>query len=168
MNSNQLQILNHLQVKQILKRIAYQIYETHFNEKELVIAGIEGRGFSVAQLLVDELMIIAKIKVQLITISMDKVNPTGSGVSLSNEKAKLNNLPIIVVDDVLNTGKTLVYGITPFIRAKAKRIQVAVLVDRNHKNFPISADYIGMQLSTTLQEHVSVEIQKGKINVFLN
>jgi pyrimidine operon attenuation protein/uracil phosphoribosyltransferase len=168
MSSPNVQILNDLQVKQIIKRIAYQVYENHFNEKDLVIAGIDGRGTYIAQLLFDELVSISKIKIELLNITLDKVNPTGSTVKLSNENAKIADKNVIVVDDVLNTGRTLVYALTPFIRAKAKRIQIAVLVDRNHKDFPVMADYTGMQLSTTLQEHVSVTIEKKKVNVYLN
>jgi pyrimidine operon attenuation protein / uracil phosphoribosyltransferase len=168
MSSETIQILTDSQVKQIVKRIAYQVFENHFNDKELIIAGIEGRGTYVAQLLFDELTSISKIKVILIEIALDKTNPSGHTVKLSNENITIADQHVIVVDDVLNTGRTLVYAITPFIRAKAKKIQVAVLVDRNHKNFPISADYIGMELSTTLQEHVSVIIEKKKVNVYLN
>jgi pyrimidine operon attenuation protein/uracil phosphoribosyltransferase len=168
MNDTRVQILTDMQVKQMIKRISYQIYENHFNEKELIIAGIDGKGNHIAQLLFDELSAISKIRLHLLQIHIDKKNPTGSGVTLSDEKLKLADKKVIVVDDVLNTGKTLVYALTPFIRAKAARIQTAVLVDRNHKNFPVSADYIGMSLSTTLQEHVSVTIEKKKVNVYLS
>ncbi len=168
MTANNIQILTDIQVKQMIKRIAYQIYENHFNDKELVLAGIDGRGYQIAGMLFDELGGISGLKLSLVCIQLDKENPTGAGVHLDDEKIKLTDKSVIVVDDVLNTGRTLVYGLTPFIKAKAKRIQVAVLVDRNHKNFPISADYIGMQLSTTLQEHVSVTIEKKKVNVYLN
>ena len=168
MSQQKVQILNNIQVNQMIKRIAYQIYENHFNDKDLIIAGIDGRGDYIAHLLADQLAEISKLKIAYVTIKLDKDNPTGSSVSLSNEKLTLQDKNVIVVDDVLNTGRTLVYALTPFIRAKAKRIQVAVLVDRNHKNFPISADYTGMQLSTTLQEHVSVTIEKKKVNVYLS
>lgn len=168
MTTNKVQILTDSQVKQMIKRIAYQIYENHFNDKELIIAGIDGRGYQIAGMLHDELLTIAGLKLSLVCIQLDKENPTGAGVHLDNEQLKLSSKSVIVVDDVLNTGRTLVYALTPFIKAKAKRIQVAVLVDRNHKNFPISADYVGMQLSTTLQEHVSVTIEKKKVNVYLN
>lgn len=168
MDASKVQILTDIQVKQMIKRISYQIYENHFNEKDLIIAGIEGRGTHIAQLLFDELSAISKIRLHLLHIKLDKDNPTGSGVSLNDEKVKLGDKNVIVVDDVLNTGRTLVYALTPFIRAKAKRIQIAVLVDRNHKNFPVSADFIGMSLSTTLQEHVSVTIEKKKVNVYLS
>lgn len=167
MSESILQILNDAQVKQMIKRIAYQIYENHFNEKELIIGGIDGKGASVAQLIYDELVSISKLNIQLVTVSLDKNNPTGSSVALSTENIKIEGKSVLVIDDVLNTGRTLVYALTPFIRAKAKRIQVGVLVDRNHKNFPVAADYIGMQLSTTLQEHVDVRIEKKKVNVYL-
>jgi pyrimidine operon attenuation protein/uracil phosphoribosyltransferase len=168
MSNSKVQILTDLEAKQIIKRIAYQIYENHFNEKNIVIAGIDGRGTYIAQLLYTELEAISNIKIELINITLDKVNPTGNTVKLSNGNTKIADRNVIVVDDVLNTGRTLVYALTPFIRAKAKRIQVAVLVDRNHKDFPISADYIGMELSTTIQEHVSVTIEKKKVNVYLS
>ncbi|MCU0441034.1 MAG: phosphoribosyltransferase [Bacteroidia bacterium] len=167
MSESVVQILNDAQVKQIIKRIAYQIYENHFNNKELIIGGIAGRGATVAQLIYDELVSISKLNIQLVTVSLDKDNPTGGSVTLSSENTKIEGKSVIVIDDVLNTGRTLVYALTPFIRAKAKRIQVGVLVDRNHKNFPVAADYIGMQLSTTLQEHVDVRIEKKKVNVYL-
>jgi pyrimidine operon attenuation protein/uracil phosphoribosyltransferase len=148
--------------------MAYQIYENNFGEKELIIAGIEGRGSSIAELLFEELSKICKIKLHLLEIHLDKKNPTGGSVLLSDEKIKITDKNVVVVDDVLNTGKTLVYGLTPFIRNKAKQIRVAVLVDRNHKNFPISADFIGISLSTTLQEHITVLIEKKKVNVYLS
>jgi pyrimidine operon attenuation protein / uracil phosphoribosyltransferase len=168
MSDETIQILNDSQVKQIIKRIAYQIFENHFNDKELIIAGIDGRGTHIAQLLYEEINAISKIKVKRMDIELDKVNPSGNTVKLSDESYSITDKNVIVVDDVLNTGRTLVYALTPFIRAKAKKIQIAVLVDRNHKSFPVSADYIGMELSTTLQEHISVTIEKKKVNVYLN
>jgi pyrimidine operon attenuation protein/uracil phosphoribosyltransferase len=168
MSQTAIQILDDSQVKQIIKRIAYQVYENHFNDKELIIAGIDGRGTHIARLLFSELEQISKLKLHLLNISLDKLNPIGSNVQLSDEAVKITDKNVIVVDDVLNTGRTLVYALTPFIRAKAKKIQIAVLVDRNHKNFPVSADYRGIELSTTMQEHVSVTIERKKVNVYLS
>jgi len=167
MSIKKTQILADSQVKQIIKRIAYQIFENHFTDKSIILAGVEGNGTYIAQLIHDELVSITSIKVQQIIISLDKQNPTGSGVHLSDEKIKLSDKNVVVVDDVLNTNRTLVYALTPFIRARAKRIQVVVLVDRNHKKFPVAADYIGLQLSTTLQEHIEVNIEKKKVSVNL-
>jgi pyrimidine operon attenuation protein / uracil phosphoribosyltransferase len=161
------QILNDLQVKQILKRLAYQVYENNFNEKEIIIAGVEGRGVEVAKLLCEELNEICKVKIHTTDIVMDKSNPAAKQIVLSNKGLNATNKAVIVVDDVLNTGKTLLYSLIPLVAQKAKKIKTLVLVDRNHKMFPVAADFIGTQLSTTLQEHVEVQIAKGKINVYL-
>ena len=162
------QILNDTQVKQILKRIAYQVYENNFNEKELTIGGIDGNGFLVAQLLHEQLSEICKLKLSLIKISIDKNEPSEKNLKLSDEKLILKNKNILLVDDVLNTGRTMVYALLPFIKAHSKKIHTMVLVDRDHKSFPVSADFIGIQLSTTLQEHVLVSIEKKKVNVYLS
>lgn len=165
--SGKTQILSDQQVKQILKRLAYQVYEKNFNEKELIVAGIEGRGVKVAELLCTELASICKIKLHTTDIVLDKSNPAEKQVVLGNTKLKVSGKPVVVVDDVLNTGKTLLYALIPFVKDKSSKIQTLVLVDRNHKTFPVSADYVGTQLSTTLQEHVEVTIEKGKVNVYL-
>jgi pyrimidine operon attenuation protein/uracil phosphoribosyltransferase len=164
----QTQILNDAQVKQILKRIAYQVYETHFNEKELIIAGIEGRGYSVAQMLLELLSDISKIKLSLIEVKLDKRSPSQDEIILSDPKLKLEEKSVLLVDDVLNTGKTMIYALLPFLHAQAKSIHTAVLVDRDHKSFPVNADFIGISLSTTLQEHINVTIVRNKVNVYLS
>lgn len=165
--SGKTQILNDAQVKQILKRLAYQVYENNFNEKELVIAGIEGRGVQVATMLCAELESISKIRLLTTDIVMDKSNPAGKQIVLSNTSLDVKDKVVIVADDVLNTGKTLLYSLIPLVKDKARKIQTLVLVDRNHKSFPVSADYIGTALSTTLQEHIEVTIARNKVNVYL-
>ncbi len=168
MATGKIQILNDTQVKQILRRIAYQVYENNFSEKELIIAGIEGRGFSIAKMLHEQLEMISKIKLILIEVQLDKKNLTETSVNLSDAKTKTQDKNVLIVDDVLNTGKTMIYAFLPFLRARCKKIQTVVLVDRDHKSFPVSADFIGISLSTTLQEHVSVTIEKNKVNVYLS
>lgn len=165
--SGKTQILGDAQVKQILKRLAYQVYEKNFNEKELIIAGVEGRGSRVAEMLCSELASICKIRLHTTEIVLDKSNPQEKQVILSDPSVKAAGKVAIVVDDVLNTGKTLLYALIPFVKDKSAKIQTLVLVDRNHKTFPVAADYIGTQLSTTLQEHIEVNIEKGKVSVYL-
>jgi pyrimidine operon attenuation protein/uracil phosphoribosyltransferase len=65
---------------------------------------------------------------------------------------------IIVVDDVANSGKTMLYALQPFLRNQPKKIQTLALVDRTHKTFPVHTDYVGFALATTLQEHIFVEV----------
>ncbi len=168
MMSGKTQILSDKQVKQILKRLAYQVYENNFNEKELIIAGIEGRGVQVAELLCKELAEICKIKLSVTDIVLDKSNPAQKQVILSNNKLSVKDKVVVVVDDVLNTGKTMLYSLIPLVSDKARKIQTLVLVDRNHTSFPVKANYIGTALSTTLQEHIEVNISKGKVNVYLS
>lgn len=164
--STKTKIVDAAQVKKIIRRMAYQIYERNFEAKELVLAAITGQGIEVSKQLAEELGEISKIKVQMVEIFIDKENPTVKD-TLVKPDIKLNGKTIIMVDDVLNTGRTLVYSMMPFLEAKVKSVQVAVLVDRNHPSFPVNADYKGISLQTTLQEHVSVEIEKKKINVYL-
>lgn len=161
------QILAHVQVQKIIKRIAYQIYEKHFDQKELLFAAIVGQGLDIAKLVQAELMAIAKIKVFLVEVKLSKDKP-GFNSATADLSAKLcKDKAVILFDDVLNTGRTLIYAMHPFLQQDIKSIQVAVLVDRNHQSFPVAADYIGLSLQTTLQDHVTVTVKANKVSVYL-
>jgi pyrimidine operon attenuation protein/uracil phosphoribosyltransferase len=161
-------ILNSNQIRQKIDRIAYQIYENNFREKEIIIEGIASRGYLLAQRLAEKLGEITKIKITLAEITVNKENPLEEEVKLSIKPQKFSGKVVIVVDDVLNSGKTLIYGLTPFLMLPVKRLTTVVLVDRNHNRFPIKADFVGVSLATTLQEHISVELTKrGKEAVYL-
>lgn len=153
-------LLNKEQTLQKIRRIAYEVYENNFEEDEIILAGIYDKGYQFAQLLETELSNISKINIKLIKVELDKVSPLQSEVKLNCEFSELENHTIILIDDVLNTGRTLAYSLKPFLNLNIKKLQTAVIVDRNHKNFPISADYIGYALSTTLQEHIEVVLNK--------
>ncbi len=161
------QILDHQQAQKILKRMAYQIYEKNFDKKELVFAAIKGQGMEVAKLVQIALQEISKIKITLLEVEINKKEPQFNEAKLTPSKVKLENKTLILFDDVLNTGRTLVYGMQIFLQEKVAAVQIAVLVDRNHKSYPVAADYIGLSLQTTLQEHVSVNLKAGKISVSL-
>ncbi len=147
--------------------MAFQIYEKNFDKKELIFAAITGQGIEIAKLVKAALEEISKIKIQLVEIDIDKHHPAFNGAKVQWGNMKLTDKTVVMFDDVLNTGKTLVYGMHPFLQQPLKAIQIAVLVDRNHKNFPVSADFIGLSLQTTLQEHVSVTMKAGKVSVYL-
>lgn len=161
------QILDHQQVQKILRRMAYQIYEKNFDKKELVFAAIKGQGIEVAKLVQQELQDISKIKVSFLEIDISKDKPSFNSAVVNFNQVSVHAKPIIIFDDVLNTGRTLVYGMHPFLHLEPHSIQIAVLVDRNHKTFPVAADFIGLSLQTTLQEHVSVTMTMKKISVYL-
>ncbi len=148
-----IQLLNKIQTKQKIKRIAYEIYENNFDEKEIVFVGVERMGYIFAELLVAEYKLISKQKTELIKLLLDKYSPLQSEIKLVGDYP-IKNKVVILVDDVLNTGRTLVYSLKPFINIEIKKLQTAVIIDRNYKSFPVSADYVGYALSTTLKEHI--------------
>ena len=160
-------ILTNDQVTKKVKRIAFEIYENNFKEKELVFAGIETQGHKLAHLLKLALQEITDIKVTLIQINLDKFAPTQSDISLSCDVADLKNKVIILIDDVLSTGRTLAYSLKPFLSIKVKRIETAVLVNRSHTQFPMSSNYTGYELATSIKEHVEVHLDDGQKVVYL-
>ena len=160
-------LLNSLQISQKINRIAYQIYEDNFNEKEIIIAGIANSGFVFAELLKVALERISSIPLQLIEIRLNKENPIHFQLTPPLKMQDFNNKVIIIVDDVLNSGKTLMYSLRPFLEVETKKIRTVLLVDRDHKRYPVEADFVGITLSTTLQEHIRVELKAGKEAVFL-
>ncbi|MGI8893933.1 MAG: phosphoribosyltransferase family protein [Bacteroidia bacterium] len=155
-------ILTALQIEQRITRIAWQIYEDNAEEKNIIIAGIANSGYILAQRITEKLKEISPIKPILIKVKLDKENPLSGNVKIEGEAQNFDNKVVILVDDVLNSGKTLMYGMKPFLEADVRKISTAVLVDRNHNRFPVATDYTGISLSTTLQEHISVEIDKLK------
>ena len=167
MQRNSTLLLNSLQINQKVNRIAYQIFEDNFNESELIIAGIANSGFIFAQLLKKTLEEICSIPVQLIEIRLNKENPIQYELTPSIKLEAFNNKVVIVVDDVLHSGKTLMYSLRPFLEADTKKIRTVLLVDRDHKRYPVEADFVGITLSTTLQEHIRVELKEGKEAVYL-
>ena len=153
-------VLDGNQVIQKIKRIAYEIYENNFSEKSIVFAGIDGQGYALAKILEKELKSISPIKTALVKVSLDKLSPTQSEVTVDAVPSELKKKCIILVDDVLNTGRTLAYALKPFINSEIKKIEVAVLVNRSHTLFPIVPTYSGYELATTLTDHVEVKVGK--------
>ncbi len=150
------QILDKGRTLQKVKRIAYEIYENNFDEKEIILAGIDGEGYVFAQLLQKNLKEISHLNVSLAKIVFDKTVECQPDIKLESDVDTFKNKIVIITDDVLNTGKTLAFCLRPFLSIPLKKLQVAVLVDRNHPKYPIAADYVGYGLSTTLSEHIKV------------
>lgn len=157
MSTKKVQILSSEEVKQKTTRIAYQIVESNYNEKELLLIGIKPNGYGYAEQLKKEIEAIDGIKVNLLELSLNKDQPLEEEIALNLGKKSLNDKVVIIVDDVANTGKTLYYALKPVMEFLPKKVQAAVLVDRQHKLFPVTADFVGLSLSTTLKEHISVE-----------
>ena len=148
-------------IQKTVKRIAFQIYENHFEEEQLVLAGIAHNGIILGKRIHAELEKISNIKVIFMEISIDKKNPRNHLV-LSKALEICKNKSVVVVDDVLNTGSTLIYAVTHFLDIELQKIQTAVLVNRNHKKFPIKGDFKGISLSTSIKEHIDVYFGKDE------
>ncbi len=148
-------ILGNDQIAHTIRRIAYQIYETFVNEDSIVIAGIADNGYIFAQKIAAELEHISTLKVLLCEVKMDKKNPSGP-ITTSLGLSEYSGKGLVLADDVLNSGTTLIYAVRHFLDAPLTKFKTAVLVDRNHKQYPVKADFKGISLSTSLQEHVQV------------
>jgi pyrimidine operon attenuation protein/uracil phosphoribosyltransferase len=148
-------------IQKTVKRIAFQIYENHFEEEQLILAGIDHNGIILGKRIHVELEKISNIKVIFMEISIDKKNPRNQLV-LSKGLEICKNKSVVVIDDVLNTGSTLIYAVTHFLNIEIQKIQTAVLVNRNHKKFPIKGDFKGISLSTSIKEHIDVYFGKDE------
>ena len=159
-------ILDYQLIKKKIVRISLQIIEANSTDDEIIIAGIENNGFIIAQKICDELKKISEKKIRLCSIKIDKKNPRKE-ITVSLVKEQYENKSVVIVDDVLNSGSTLMYAVKYFLETKLKKLKTAVLVDRNHKKYPIKADYKGLSLSTSIQNHVEVSIDDNEINAYL-
>ena len=159
-------ILDERQVQQKIKRMAFEIFEHNFHEKSIIVAGIEGQGYILAKLLVKQVQAISPLEVTLVKISVNKLAPSQHEITLDCDVKTLKKKCIVLVDDVLNTGRTFAYGMKPFLDVEVKKIETAVLVNRSHTLFPIYPQYTGYALATTIKDHVEVNLVKD-IAVYL-
>jgi pyrimidine operon attenuation protein/uracil phosphoribosyltransferase len=143
-----------------LRRMAYEILENNAAEQHIVLAGIRESGSVIARNIQQELAQIGPLKTELITVSLDKKRP--GPVELSRDD-NYDDKVIVVIDDVANSGKTLLYAMKPFISWHPRKIQALVLVERSHKTFPVHPDYVGVSIATTEEEHIYVEVKDGKV-----
>lgn len=159
-------ILSNQEINHKIRRIAYQIYESNVNETEVVLAGIDSNGYILAEKLKSNLDKISDLKTVLCNVVIDKKNPL-SPITTSLDPSEYSNKSIVLIDDVLNSGSTLVYGVKHFLDVPLKQFKTAVLVNRNHKKFPVKADFKGISLSTSLHEHVEVVLTGQVFEAFM-
>ena len=153
-----MKILDQAQIKQKIKRLAIEILENNFEEKSLVLAGVNNNGTSFAKLLEKELKKITEITIQIVTIRLNPAAPLATPIEINTPVVSLTGKSIIVVDDVANTGRTTFYACKPILDSIPKKLEVAVLVDRKHKMFPIYPKYVCFSLATTLKEDIDLKI----------
>jgi len=148
-------ILNHTDIANKIVRIAYQIYEVNADEKELVIAGIDKKGYILATRIAAALGMISNLDIILCRVKINKAKPL-EPITTSIAEKKYRDKAIVLVDDVLNGGTTLMYAVRHFLAVPLKRFKTAVMVDRNHKKYPIKVDFKGLSLSTSIQDHIEL------------
>lgn len=160
-------ILDHQQILQKIKRMAFEIYERNFEEQRLVLAGIHENGYLLAQLLEQELTSISSLEVGLMAVTLHKTEPLAHAVQIQPLPVSLTDTAVVLVDDVLNTGKTLAYTLRVFLEKDCKKLEIATLINRHHPLYPISATYTGYSLATTLREHVRVVLADEEWGAYL-
>lgn len=163
-----MQLLTHAQIQRKVKRIAYQILERNFQEEGIILVGINFRGMRFANLLLQELLDITDIPITISRLRVHPPNPLAEEIHIEMPIEELEDKVIIIVDDVANTGRTIFYAMQPIMSILARKVEVAVLVDRKHKTFPVKPDYVGLSLATTLRNNIDVKVlDDDKLAVYL-
>ena len=166
--SAQTSILPAEQIRQKITRIAFEIYERNFEETELVLVGVVQNGYLLAELLKAELQKISPLTVSLFKLTINKRTPSLQIPEILPAPENLQNKVVILVDDVLNTGRTLAYSLPIFLQQEARKVEIATLIDRHHTLFPVTATYTGYSLATTLNEHIEVVLpENGNFGAYL-
>lgn len=165
--SDVLKILDSNQINQKILRLSWQVFEDNFSEKEIVLVGIGEQGLLIAEQVKFHLNTISKLNTTVFMIDVDRNKPFNK-VSTELTENDYKNKVIILIDDVLHSGKTLTYAFKTFLDTSVKKMAVLVLIDRNHNTFPVKANYVGLSLSTTLKEYIEVELKGSNKGVYLS
>ncbi len=157
-----MKILSNTQINQKINRLAIEILENNYKEKKIVLAGINNNGLGFAKLLMNAIRKISDVEIILANLTLNPAKPTSDEVAIDIEESVFRNKVVVIVDDVANTGRTIFFAFKPFLDILTKKVEVAVLVDRKHKSFPIKVDYVGLSLATTLKEDIKVKLGASK------
>ncbi len=163
-----MKILDSLQIAHKIERMAYQIAESNYDQKEIYFVGINKNGYNFAQMLKNKLGKIYDCNIVMARVELKPQNPVDQEITLDVDVEKLKGKAVILVDDVANTGRTMFYAMKVFMSVIPKKIETAVLVDRMHKSFPISINHVGLTFATTIQDNIDVDLnKKGEEAVYL-
>ena len=164
MSSNTQEILGAEAIAHKVQRLAWELYDRHSKAEQLYVVGIQGNGYWLAQQLVAKLNTISDIKIELIELTLDKSDPKPADMQIDLP----SGAHVALVDDVLNSGRTLLWAVIKLMEFHPQQLSTTVLVDRSHKRYPVKADIKGLSLSTTLQETVKLNVENGAaVNVCL-
>jgi|SRR6187401_2002631 len=163
-----MKILDQGQIRQKIKRLAIEILENNFEEKTIILIGINNNGNGFAKHLVAELKKITDISISLFNVRLNPAAPLSSPIEIDAPIESLKGKSIILIDDVANTGRTIFYACKPILDIIPRKLEVAVLIDRKHKTFPIYPKYVGLSLATTLKEDIELQINTGEWGAYMN
>lgn len=160
-------ILNDEQIDQRIIRMAYEIYEYNIDRKKIILAGVSENGYKIASLINDKLHKISEISANIVKVDINKEQPLKDEIQIPLTKKELENQSIVIVDDVLNSGRTVAFVLKAFLNVHVKKIEVATIINRSHKAFPIYPKYVGYELATTINEHVEVVVEGQNKGAYL-
>ena len=164
MSSNTPEILGAEAIAHKVQRLAWELYDRHSKAEQLYVVGIKGNGYWLAQQLVAKLNAISDMKIELMELALDKSDPKPADMQI----ALPSGAHVALVDDVLNSGRTLLWAVIKLMEFHPQQLSTTVLVDRSHKRYPVKAEIKGLSLSTTLQETVKLNVENGAaVNVCL-
>lgn len=155
-------ILSKETAAQKIQRLALEVAENLSGDNApLIIVGIKEHGIVIAEKINSLLIKYINAAPQIISMAFDKNQPREIKLS---EEVDFSGKNVLLIDDVCNSGKTLLYALKPMLCFYPKRIQTLVLIDRMHKLYPVKPDYVGLSLATTLQDFIHVEVVNNEIN----
>jgi pyrimidine operon attenuation protein/uracil phosphoribosyltransferase len=157
MDSNSI-VLDQQQIKQKIERLAFEIIENTFETKKVYVAGIAGNGFLFAERLIEQLSQQSDQEFLLFKVEISKDAPLSEDIVFSIDRSVLEGATVVLVDDVINSGRTMIYAVRELLENKLSHLKVVTLVNRTHRRFPVQADFVGVNLSTTIQDNIIVEL----------
>lgn len=165
--SNRTTLLSPKKVQQMIERMVHEIIERFYGSDEIIIIGIESMGSKLASRICSRLEELDYFSIQYYDLKIEKDKPLKSPISLKPEAPSLSGKSVLLIDDVLNSGRTMIYATQHILNEAVKSLTTLCLVDRIHRRFPIKADIVGISLSTTIKEHIEVDLHKGREAIYL-
>ncbi len=145
-------ILTKKQIENSIKRLSFEVIERNIKINDICLIGLEKNGYLIAKRI--EKIISENTSKKITTL---KLSSNNGNFKLSKEIEKKQKV-VILIDDVLKSGKTIIYAIKYLLDFKIEKLRTLVLIDRNHNDFPVGLDFTGLKLSTTLEEHINVKL----------
>jgi len=154
-------ILNQEAANQKLHRMALELAENlSGSDAALILVGVKDSGLVIAHKIALLIRPYIKNEIKIISVSLDKDMPKEV---LLSENINLNDLNVVLIDDVANSGKTLLYGLKPLLDYYPRTVQTMVMVERMHKLYPVKPDYVGLSVATTLEDHIQLEVTNDEV-----